>query len=115
MKIYYQDDYATTIFTKDSDAVPRIGEAVVFVDEDWRVKSVTWMIEEDAVIVVLSQTIVRVAEETSLQETVQDLKKTVTAVVQTQLTQDKKTRQLREQVATLRQGINQRIYNESKK
>ncbi len=115
MKIYYQDDYATTIHTRDSDAVPRVGENVSFVDEDWRVKSVTWMVEEDAVIVVLSQTVVRVTEESSLQETIADLKKTVTGVVQTQQVQDKKTRQLREQVATLRQGINQRIYNESKK
>ena len=115
MKIYYRDDYAVDIHSRDSDAVPRVGENVSFVDEDWRVKSVTWMVEEDAVIVELSQTVVRVAEENSLQETVADLKKSVAGILQSQQAGDKKTRQLREQVATLRQGINQRIYNESKK
>jgi hypothetical protein len=115
MKIYYRDDYGTDIHSRDSDAVPRVGESVSFVNEDWRVKSVTWMIQEDAVIVELSQTVVRVAEENSLQETVADLKKTVTGIMQSQQAGEKKTRQLREQVATLRQGINQRIYNESKK
>ena len=114
MKIYYQDDYAVNIHQHDSDVVPRVGDAVSFVHEDWHVKSVTWMIEEDAVVVVLSQNVIREAREDILRETVSDLKKTVSGVVQSQQMQEKKTRQLREQIATLRQGINQRIYNERK-
>lgn len=115
MKVYYQDGYGVNIHEHNTDAVPRVGEAVSFVDDDWYVKSVTWIIEEEAVVIVLSQQVIREIKEDVLKETVADLKKTVSGVVQSQQMQEKKTRQLREQIATLRQGINQRIYNESKK
>jgi hypothetical protein len=114
MKILYQDEYANNIHEQDVDTVPRIGDSVMFVNEDWHVKAVTWMIERDAVIVELSQNIIRESKDTSPYEIIEDLKRTVSSVVQTQQAQDKKTRQLREQIATLRQGINQRIYNERK-
>lgn len=115
MKIYYQDDYAVNVFSSDDGPIPRAGESIIFGDEEWTVRSVTWFIQDSTVIVSLSQTIIRESSNLDLSKTVGDLKSTVTEVMKSQQSGEKKTRQLREQVATLRQGINQRIYNERKK
>ena len=115
MKIYYRDEYDVDLHTKDSDAIPRVGENIQFVNEEWIVKSVTWMIEEDAVIIHLSQTTIRTVEKNVLSDQVSSLNHEINKIKETQNLTNKKARQLTDQIATMRQGINQHLYTESKK
>ena len=46
MKINYQDEYGEPMYSTNGDAIPSIGHSIMFRDEDYRVKNVTWLVEE---------------------------------------------------------------------
>lgn len=63
MKVHYVDEYGELIHTVETDAVPRADETVIFKDEDYRVRSVSWNIDQNDVVVEITQNLVRVKED----------------------------------------------------
>ena len=116
MKIYYQDEYGEELYVAyNKNAVPRIGETVVLVQE-YRVKDVIWDAASDDVIVEITQNLVRAAKEINdgTSGRLAEMQRAIVAVTKRQDTTEKKGRMLTEQVVTIRKHINQRIQQERK-
>jgi hypothetical protein len=63
MKIHFQDEYGETLHVADLDLVPRASEIVILKDEEYFVRSVAWAIEKNAVIVEITQNLIKTKEE----------------------------------------------------
>ena len=116
MKIYYQDEYGEELYVAyNKNAVPRIGETVVLVQE-YRVKDVIWDAASDDVIVEITQNLVRAAKEINdgTSGRLAEMQRAIVAMTKRQDTTEKKGRMLTEQVVTIRKHINQRIQQERK-
>lgn len=117
MKIYYQDEYGEELYVAyNKNAVPRIGETVVLVQQ-YRVKDVIWDAASDDVIVEVTQNLIRASKEISNDNTsgrLTEMNRAIVALGKRQDTAEKKSRMLTEQVVTVRKHINQRIQQERK-
>jgi len=116
MKIHYQDEYGEELYVAyNKNAVPRIGETVVLVQE-YRVKDVIWDAASDDVIVEVTQNLIRAAKETNdgTSGRLAEMQRAIMAVNKRQDSSEKKGRMLTEQVVTIRKHINQRIQQERK-
>lgn len=103
MKIHYQDDYYETIYTAyNKDVVPRIGDSIVFSDEDYRVKDVIWAIEIDEVIVVITQNIIRAKKDDGTDTRLAEVKNAILSIDKKVNAQEKKNKSLNEQLVSVR-------------
>jgi hypothetical protein len=114
MKIEYQDEYGITLF-QGSSVPAAVGDIVIIQDEEYRVKSRIFMPMRDAVIVELTQTMIR----TPVKENMDPSRLTSmhNAIVATNARQDaveKRNRALTEEVRTVRKHINAQIQREKK-
>ena len=115
MKIHFQDEYGEILHSMDADVVPRVGEIVMFRDEDYRVKSVIWIIEHGYVIVEVTQNAIRtVQKESDNSARLNDMNNAILAVNKRQDASEKKGRAITEKVTSIRKHINTRIKQEKK-
>jgi len=115
MKINYQDEYGEQLYSTNGDITPSIGQSVIFDDEDYRVKNVTWMIEHGYVIVEITQNTVRSTQKESADSgRLNEMHNAILAVNKRQDASEKKGRALNEQIGSIRKHINQRIQQEKK-
>ncbi len=115
MKIQYEDEYGETIYTTTADMVPTTGEFIIFRDEEYRVKSVTWVIEYNTIVVVITQNMVKTsAKDDNNSGRLTEISNAILAVGKRQDVSEKKGRALTEQIGTIRKHINQRIQQEKK-
>ena len=102
MKIQYIDEYDENIHSIEGDVVPRVGEMVMFKDEDYRVKSVTWMIEHNEIVVVLTQNLIKSSQEDSTEGRLQEVKHVMLNLGKRLEAQEKKGKTLTEQLVSVR-------------
>ena len=115
MKINYHNEYADLIHSVNSDMAPSVGQAVIFEDEEYRVKNVIWMIERDYIIVELTQSMVKSTQKESTDSgRLNQINNAILAVNKRQDASEKKGRALNEQIGSVRKHINQRIQQEKK-
>lgn len=115
MKIQYQDEYGESLYTADTDVIPSVGHSIIFADEDYRVKSVIWIIEHGYVIVEVTQNAIRtVQKESDNSARLNDMNNAILAVNKRQDASEKKGRAITEKVTSIRKHINTRIKQEKK-
>jgi hypothetical protein len=117
MKIYYTDEYGTTLFrTEDAEFVPTVGDMVVIADDDpYRVKSRTYYTASDSVIVEITQNMVKTQASMASDNTMtNEMRLAIANVNKRQDAGEKRTRALNEQVTTVRKHINQQIQQAKK-
>ena len=115
MKIQYQDEYGESLHIADVDVIPSVGHSVIFADEDYRVKSVTWVIEHGYIIVEITQNAVKsVQKESDNSGRLNEMHNAILAVNKRQDASEKKGRAITEKVSSIRKHINTRIKQEKK-
>jgi hypothetical protein len=103
MKIHYQDDYHETIYTAyNKEVVPRIGDAIMFDEEDYRIKDVIWAVEIDEVIVMVTQNLVKNQKEDGTDTRLAEVKSAILNLDKKVKTQEKKSKLLSEQLVSVR-------------
>jgi hypothetical protein len=107
MKIIYRDEYNETIFTNAlaSAVSPFVGDTVIFDEEDWIVKSRTFFPKYDALIIELTQTIVRQKEDNTAGARLTELGNAIINGNKRQDVSEKKARSTRDQLASVRQYV----------
>lgn len=116
MTIVYQDEYGTGLYWGQSSHPASVGDTVIIEDEEYRVKSRTFMPEKDDIIIVLTQGSMRapVAESTV---DAGRLNQVNAAIINTNKRIDateKKNRALNEQIASVKKNINRRTQQDKK-
>lgn len=118
MKIYYKDEYDEILYTAyNKTVVPRVGDSVVLVDEEFRVKRVIWNVEQDdvSVLVTLAENVIKVKEaQDGISGRLAEMHRAILDLSKRQDNTEKKSRALTEQVGSVRKHINQRIQAERK-
>ena len=115
MTIQYIDEYGELIHSATGNATPSIGQSVVFANEEYKVKDVIWLIEDDCVNIVLTQNAVKsVQKESTDSGRLNEVKSAILAINKRQDASEKKGRALNEQIGSIRKHINQRIQQEKK-
>lgn len=113
MKIIYEDDYGNRTFNNSVVAIP--GDIVMISGEDWVVKSRFIDLDNDQVIISITQNSTKSAP-TLVNDTgrLAEMQRAILEVNKRQDTSEKKSRMLSEQVVTIRKHINQKIQQERK-
>lgn len=119
MKIIYEDEYGETIYQSAQDVpaeqIPTTSDTVVIDDEDWRVKSRVFHVKENAVVVVITQNMIRTNDTTNNDSgRLKEMSRAIIDLGKRQDASEKKGRMLTEQVSTVRKHINTTIRNEKK-
>jgi hypothetical protein len=117
MKIQYEDEYGETLHigTGEVTIVPTVGDFVILNEEDYRVKSVTWMIDHDFIVVMITQNMVKSSKkEDDNSGRLSEMHNAIVALNKRQDSNEKKSRALTEQITTVRKHINQRIQQDKK-
>jgi septal ring factor EnvC (AmiA/AmiB activator) len=107
MQILYQDEYGEQLFLSESGQIPTIGDTVQLDEEDWRVRSRTFVPMQNAVIIELTQNLVRAKEEDGTGTRLKEMSRAIVETNKRQDVSDKKNRMLREQLVSVRQQIKQ--------
>lgn len=103
MKILYQDEYGVELHEDESDAIPRVGDNVLFNTDEYRVKSVTWVLAEKLVIIEITDNLVKKSkEENDSDSRLNEIKSAIVGITQRQDKQEKKSRLLSEQLVSVR-------------
>jgi len=115
MKIRYEDEYGELIYSSNSDIVPSIGQTVIFANENFRIKDVLWVIEQNYVIVEITQNIVKSNQkEDNNPGRFKEMNNAILTINKRQDSNEKKSRALNEQVVAIRKHINQTIQQSKK-
>lgn len=116
MNIYYDDDYEVRIFEGTTEVVPRIGDTVEIRNEEFRVTEVRWKPETNSVLVSMTQNSVKAAVTTdNVSSTrLREATNAILSITRRQDDQEKKSRNLSEQIGSVRKHINQRIQQDKK-
>jgi hypothetical protein len=103
MKIQYEDDFGSAVYIAyNKDAVPRIGESIIFDNEDYRVRDIIWLIEKDEVIVVITQNSIKPQKEDSESGRLAEVKNAIVTLTKQVATQTKKGKLLSEELVSVR-------------
>ena len=103
MKIHYQDEYYETIYTAyNQNMVPSVGDSVMFADEDYRVSDVIWAIDQDEVIVIITQNLVKSKKEDGTDTRLAEVKNAILSLDNKVTAQEKKSKSLNEQLVSVR-------------
>lgn len=118
MKLQYINDYEETLTQVESSYMPQVGISVFLNEDEWIVTKVYWDVAADAGIVQLIRTdemqIARPAEDDKVSGRLDQLQ---ASIMETNRSQDelrKKHRGLRDQVSSVRGGINRQAHKERK-
>lgn len=103
MQILYQDEYGAQLYLSEGGHIPAIGDTVSLVDEDWRVRSRTFIPVEDAVVIELTQNMIKAStKEDDNSGRLGEMHNAIIAANKRQDGQDKKHRLLSEQLVSMR-------------
>ena len=105
MQILYQDEYGEELFLSESGQIPSIGDTVMLEEEDWRVRSRTFVPMQNAVVIELTQNLVRSKEEDGTGTRLKEMGRAIVEINKRQDAGDKKIKSLREQSMSIRQHI----------
>jgi hypothetical protein len=105
MQILYQDEYGEQLFLSESGQIPTVGDTIMLEEEDWRVRSRTFVPMQNAVIIEVTQNLVRSKEEDGTGTRLKEMGRAIVELNKRQDVSDKKSRLLREQLVTVRQHI----------
>jgi len=115
MKIQYEDEYGELIYDAYTDVVPCAGDTIIFANEHFRVKCISWVIEHNYVIIEVTQNIVKSGKKDDNNSgRLTEINNAILAITKRQEAGEKKGRALTEQVVTIRKHINQAIQNSKK-
>lgn len=117
MIVVYEDDYGEELLkinNPPSATIPRDGDSVIINEEDWRVKSRTFYPSQSAVVISLTQNMVRAAKNPPEDGRLQEVKASILELANKQSATEKKVRTVTEQTATIRKHINTQIQKERK-
>lgn len=106
MQILYVDEYGEDLYLSEGGIIPSIGDTVSLEDEDWKVKSRTFVPMQTAVVIELTQTYLKSkTEEDGVGGRLQEMQRAIIEVKGRQDKQEKRTKSLREQAMSIRQHI----------
>ena len=105
MQILYQDEYGEQLFLSEGGHIPAIGDTVNLDDEDWRVRSRTFIPMQTMVVIELTQNLVKPKKEDDNSGRLAEMNNAIIAINKRQDISDKKSRMLKEQLVTVRQHI----------
>jgi hypothetical protein len=106
MKIQYNDEYGEVIYIATvENIVPRVGEAIIYKDEDYRVRNVTWLIEEDLVVVEITQNLVRSVQEDKTEGRLKETKSAIVSLTERVESAERRGRILADQVVRIKTHI----------
>jgi septal ring factor EnvC (AmiA/AmiB activator) len=108
MKIIYSDEYGEEIVRVESGNIPTMGDTISIDDEDWKVKSRVFIPKEDSVVIEITQNMVRSKSSDDNGARLAEMQHAIIAVNKRQDTQDKKSRQLREQIGSVKTYLRNR-------
>ena len=105
MKVIYIDEYGETLYRCENDNVPALGDTVSMDDEDWRIKSRTFVPMTNEVVIELTQNQVKSKAPTEDGDRLKEMQRAIVDVNKRQDLQEKRTKSLREQAMSIRQHI----------
>jgi hypothetical protein len=107
MQVRYVDEYGSGLFWGQTPQpiAPVIGDTVIIEQEEYRVKSRTFLPEEDVVVIELTQNQVRSAEPNEVGGRLKEMQRAIVEVNKRQELTDKRVKSLREQAMSVRQHI----------
>ena len=115
MNIIYEDEYGVDMYSTNSDVVPRIGESILFQDEYYRIKSVTWDIERHSVVISVTQNTVKEPADDGTDRRLSEVKNAIIKTNKRLDAQEKKSGALDEKFTSMRTFIkSQRTPNDTK-
>jgi septal ring factor EnvC (AmiA/AmiB activator) len=110
MQVRYVDEYGNGLFwgeTKQPIA-PNVGDTVILEEEEYRVKSRTFLPEEEVVVIELTQNQVRSKAPDEVGDRLKEMQRAIVEVNKRQDSQEKKSRLLREQLVSVRTHLRTR-------
>lgn len=113
MRVIYEDEYGNVIFTDISEIVPMLGESVVFGEEIYRVKTREFYPADKTVAITLTQNIIRTTQQSDT-SSAKDIHVAMEALTKKQEETEKKTKNLSEQLVSVRTHIRNN-FNKAKK
>lgn len=115
MQIIYQDEYGVGVYWGPSSYPAGIGDAVIVDNEEYRVKSRVFYPQDDKIIITITENMVMsVQKESADTGRLNTLNNAIIAVSRRQDVSEKKNKTLNGQVASVRQYIKQKNYQDKK-
>ena len=108
MQVRYIDEYGTGLYWGQTaqPIAPMVGDAVIIEDEEYRVKSRTFLPEKDEVVIEVTQNIVKSRDaEDSTTGRLAEMQRAIVDINKRQDLAEKRTKSLREQAMSIRQHI----------
>jgi hypothetical protein len=103
MQILYQDEYGEQLYLSESGYIPAIGDTVNLDDEDWRVRSRTFIPMQSVVVIELTQNMIKSSvKDDDNSGRLAEMQNAIMATNKRQDGQDKKHRLLSEQLVSMR-------------
>src|SRR5271166_3719464 len=102
MKVHYIDEYHELLHTVESDMVPRANEVVILNDEEHRVRSVHWNIDQNDVVVEITQNLVRTKEEDKTDGRLNEAKSAIVNLTERVESAERRGRILADQVVRIK-------------
>ena len=104
MNIYYEDEYGVTVHSTNSNIVPRIGDSILFMEEDYRIKDITWIIERDSVVVTMTQNTIK-SQPNGTDTRLAEVKNAIIKTNRRVEVQEKKNSALSEQLTSIKYNL----------
>lgn len=115
MVIVYQDEYGAGLFWGESTHPANIGDTVIIEDEEYRVKSRTFIPEKDKIIVTVTQNMLRANVAESADNSRQNqMHNAIIELTKRQDVTEKKHRALSDQFSTVRRHISNKAQQDKK-
>lgn len=105
MRVLYVDEYGEDLFAYESDIIPTSGDTVSIEDEDWRVRSRTFIPELSTIVVELTQNLIKSKASNEDDGRLKEMQHAILDITKRQNLQEKRTKSLREQAMSIRQQI----------
>lgn len=115
MNIIYQDEYGSGLYRGTSTHLANIGDTVIIEDEEYRVKSRTFIPEKDEIIVTVTQNMLKAnVAESSNNSRQSQMHNAIIELTKRQDVTEKKHRALSDQFSTVRRHISNKIAQDKK-
>lgn len=115
MIVVYEDEYGEELLkVTDAGMIPNVGDSVIMEEEDWRVKSRTFYPAQNAVVVSVTQNLVRGEQKSAEDGRLKEVKASILELANKQSATDKKVRAVTEQTVSIRKHINTQIQKDRK-
>jgi len=116
MKIIFEDEYGNRLFDSENlSYIPTIGDSVILVDEEWKIKSRIFDPINSVIVLIVTQNIVRSGQKnTDNTNRLAEMNNAIITLGNDNKRIEKKNRALTEQITSIRKHINNQIQQERK-